>query len=412
LRLEGSFNPPLRAYLCGAYLFSVPVFSYSEALGLMFIPQILGAILVAFALLDVVSGLRITVPLEIGLYGLLGLWAGITYYLIGNVSAAGNLSLGSLLKVSAATLACAQLIKNENDFFIALRVFTWSILAVYYLNREDLNYLRFAGKFTADGRFAGTFANANVAAIFALTVIWSSILLLAHSHKRSMQNAVYGIPIGVSLLIIYYSGSKKGLFGLGLFVIFATRLLKSRQNRTVFQKVFPIALSIMLILFVGYFIYTSPYFFRIQQLSAGGDEGDVIRFQLFKEALSTWLMNERTFVMGVGHDNFRNFSAYQDYSHSTPFELLASNGIVGFVLFLGFLGLLFRRFIRLYKIDFECKYKNLYFAIVSYLFIFSIFLVGAILHESRELIPILGCVSAFGQYRLNRIEGLIRTRPR
>jgi hypothetical protein len=385
----------------------VPAFDYSESPGLLIIPQITGAVLVAYAIFDILKGLRITIPREIRLYGLMGLWTVISFLSV-STGEEGTRGLVSLIKVVIATLACAQLIKDENDLFTALRIFVLSILFVYYQNMSELQYLRIADKLTEADRFAGTFANANTAAVFSLTVIWISILLLLHSRKGLLRLALLFIPIGIALLIIYYSGSKKGLIGLGLFVLFFTRLLYIRQQSSFFKKSLVILISAFLIMITGYFIYTSPFFFRTERLFSTGFQSDTNRLNLAREAINVWLTNWKTFLIGVGYGKFALVSESHTYSHSTPFELLASHGIIGFFLFFGFFFLLCRKFVFLYRHTLDEEQKSDFFAILIFLFIFSFFMLAAVLHDSKELLPILGAFAAFGQYHLN-LMGQSRT---
>jgi O-antigen ligase len=393
-------NPSFRAYLVGVYLFSVPAFAYSETLGLLMIPQITGALLVAYALFDVLRNLRIQIPKEIGLYGLMGLWAIITLLFGGSPNEWRTLSLGTLIKVVIATLACAQLIKDYNDLYTALKIFVFSILFVYYQNMSDIQYLSIADKIPEMDRFAGTFSDPNNAAIFSLTVIWASILLLLHSRKGFLRGVWLLVPIAISLMIIYYSGSKKGLIGLGLFVLFLGRLMYTRQQSSVYKKGLVVLVSFALILVVGYFIYVSPFFFRLEQLLYGGSGGDINRVYLARDAINIWLRDWKTFFIGVGYDNFRFVSDLQSNSHATPLELLACNGIIGFSLFMGFFFLLFRKFIRLYRKANDPETKRIFFSIIIFLSIYTFFMLAHVLHVSRELLPIMGCLAAFGQYHL------------
>lgn len=397
-------RPTLGAYLVGAYLFSVPAFAYSESLGLMIIPQITGAILVGYALIDILHRRSLKIPLDIQLYGFMGLWALITFFLGVNTDEQRIRDLFSLLKVVIATLACAQLIKDDSDLFAALKMFVFSILLVYYQNRYDLQYLRVASQITEADRFAGTLANANTAAIYSLTVIWASVLLLLRSGKGLLRWGLLLISTGISLLIIYYSGSKKGLIGIGLFVLFLAGLLYSRQGSSIYRKGLIVLISASLVLVAGYYIYTSPFFFRMEQMFTGGSGSDINRWDLAGEAIHVWLMNGKTFLMGVGYGNFSLFSELQTYSHSTPLELLAGNGLIGLFLFMGFLTLLFRKFIFLYKYTDNQDQRSIVFGTLIFLAIFTVFMLAAVMHESRELLPILGALSAFGQYQVCRLS--------
>lgn len=401
--MDPVFKPKPRwgAYIIGAYLFSVPAFGYSDSTGLLVIPQVAGALLVGYALYDLLGRFRITISGEVGLYGLMGLWAGVTFFFQQGATPEDLRNLGTMIKVVVTTLACAQLIKDEDDLFIALKIFVFSILFVYYQNSGELQQLRAGGYITEQDRFAGTLTNANTAAIFSLTVLWAAMLLMVRSGFQSLKVALYLFPVGLALLIIYYSGSKKGLLGLAMLALFMVRLLYIRRKSSLWQKSLVIAVSIVLVIIVGYFIYTSPFFFRMEQLFGGfSNISDANRLDLAKEAAGVWLMNVRTFVMGVGYDQFWKFSSLGTYAHSTPLELLASNGLVGFSLFIGFLFLLWRKFLRLYRKTSEQDLKSLFFAIMIFLLIYSFFMLAAVLHESRELLPILGCLAAFGQYHL------------
>jgi O-antigen ligase len=397
-------KPTLGAYIVGAYLFSVPAFAYSESLGLLMIPQIMGALLVGYAALDILGKLKVKIPPEIGIYGLMGLVAVVTFFIGPDISEWGTMSLGTLIKVVIATLACAQLIKNDTDFFLALKIFVLSILVAFYQNMGDLQSLRIADKIPEMDRFAGTFTDPNTAAIFSLTVVWACLLLFLHVRKGFLSRAWLLVPLVISLVIIYYSGSKKGLMGLGLFALFFARLLYIQQRASRYKKSLVLVMASVLIVAAGYFIYISPFFFRIQQLIYGGSTGDVNRIYLARDAIGIWLMNVRTFLIGVGYDNFRFVSELQTNSHSTPLEILACNGIIGLSLFMAFLFLLFRKFYLLYKQALTPESKRTFYLIIIFLIIYSFFMLAHVLHASRELLPILGGLAAYGQYHLNRIR--------
>jgi O-antigen ligase len=389
------------AYLVGIYLFSVPAFAYSEFLGLSIIPQVLGALLVTLAIFDIIGNQTIKIPFEIQLYGFLGLWAAATF--IFNSNSSDWHSLGTFIKVVFATLACAQLLKDETDFFVALRIFVFSILFVFYQNINDLRYLRIAEQITETDRFAGTLANANTAAIFSLTIIWVSIMLFLRSRKGLSEWILFVIPTGISLVIIYYSGSKKGLIGIGIFALFLTRLLYLRMQSSLYKKSLVILVSALLLIVAGYFIYSSPFFFRIENLFRGESVADSNRIDLATDAIRVWLMNLRTFFLGVGYDNFRSFSHLQDYAHSTPLELVASNGLIGFSLFIGFLFLLLRKFYFLYRRTLAQEVNSTFFVIIIFLALYTFFMAVAVLHDSRELMPIMGALAAFGQFHARRL---------
>lgn len=191
---------------------------------------------------------------------------------------------------------------------------------------------------------------------------------------------------------------------MGIFALFCARLSYIRQHSSFYKKSIIMLISSFLIIIAGYFIYASPFFFRMEQLVYGGSASDINRLTLIQEAIGVWLINLKTFVMGIGYDNFRLFSALQSYSHSTPLELLSCTGIVGFFLFMGFLYLLVRKFILLYKFALDRESRTIMFSILIFLFIFLFFTLAAVMHDSRELLPILGALAAFGQYHFRLLE--------
>jgi len=394
-------KPSFRAYLVGAYLFSVPVFAYSESLGLLIIPQIMGILLTSYAILDILRNIKIKIPLEIQLYGLLGLWAASTFIFAISKDEMQIKALGTLIKVVIATLACTQLIKDETDLLKALKIFILSSFVVYYLNRHELLLLRFSDGIIGAKRLASTITNPNFAANYALTIIWASVFIFLYNRKRLLELIFFIMPIGISLLIIYHAGSKKGLIGIGLLVLFLGRLLYIRAKSSS-RKTLAILISIFLVALVVYFIFTSPFFYRLNQF--GRSKEDIERLDLAGEAINVWLMNFKTFIMGVGYDNFRLISIYHTYAHSTPFELLASSGIIGCSLFGAFLFLLFRKFAFLYRHAPTAKSKSTYFSILVLFYLFFLFMLAEPLQDSRELLPILGIIAAFGQHNILKLK--------
>ena len=402
-------RPTMGGYLVGTYLFSVAAFGFSGSPVLLVIPQIVGAALVGYALFDLLGRFRIAIPAEIGLYGLLGLWAAFTHFISPRAGEGITPGLGTLLKVVIATLACAQLVRTDGDLFTALKMFVFSVLFVYAQNVGEIRYLRMAGQVSEDERFAGTLLNANSAAIFALTIIWAALLLFLRSKKPVSTAAFLSAPIVVSLIMIYYSGSKKGLIGLALFVLFFSRLLYQRHAKTLFRRGLVVLVSSAMIVGAGYFIYTSPFFFRMGSLISGlSNVSDANRWELAREALQVWLMNGKTLLIGVGFDNFWTHSVLQTYAHSTPLELLASTGIVGLSLFLGYLGLLARKFLRLYQWTPDAGSKSIYFAINIMFLIFAFFMVAAVVYDAKEMMPIFGSLAGWGHVQLQQLG---RMRP-
>ena len=391
----------LGSYFVGAYLFSVPAFSYSETLNLTFIPQLIAACVVILAIFDILQTGKFNLSTSIKLYGYFVLWTVIAFILAGDWTYGE--SLFTLIKVGFIVLAVSQLIKNEKDFLMAVMIFNFSIILVFYFNRDLISNLQKASRVSGDDRFAGTLTNSNAAAMYALSILWSGITLLFSKETKQILKLVTVITIAISLWMIIYSGSKKGLIGVILFAMF-TGWLFIQENKHSFWKT--MLASIMALSLIGvtiFYVYNSPFFERMETMINGDTHSTAHRIYLINAAIDTWLDGGKTFLAGVGHENFKDMNLLGKYSHSTITETLVASGIIGFLLYFGSLFFMIRQFNHLRNITLGSGHFSTVFFCLILILLFLFFNSAAVMYDSRDFWPLMGVMSSYGLY-ISKLE--------
>jgi O-antigen ligase len=387
-------KPTVGSYLVGAYLFSVPTFAYSGDLGLNFIPQALGLIVIFYASLNFFQTRRINIPYEIILYTLFVFWLTYTYFLAGEFQSID--SLFTSVKVGLITLGVTQLIKSDTDFYNAILIYGLSIPFVVYLNYETIIYLSIANKITDADRFGGTLANANVAAMYAISIVWVLSSLLFRPKTNFIFRLLFIVFIGIALFILFFSGSKKGYIGIALFVFLEVWLFVQKNKSSFLKLAITLIFGIVLIVSIVYFIYSSPFYSRLVRMIQDTDTGSTgARIYAFKAAIHLWLDNVHNFFLGIGHGNFQNHNLLGIYSHSTISEILVSSGIIGFSVYFGALGLLLKNLYVQSKLISKTIHFHSVFSCVIFILIFLTFNATAVLYSERGLWPLIGIIAAY-----------------
>ncbi|MCX6239697.1 MAG: O-antigen ligase family protein [Bacteroidia bacterium] len=386
----------LGSYLVGAYLFSVPAFSYSETMNLTFIPQVIAALVVMLAIFDITKTGKFNLSADIKLYGYFVLWTVIAFILAGDWTYGE--SLLTLIKIGFIVLAVSQLIKNEKDFLMAITIFNFSIVLVYYFNQDLIGNLQKATKVTGDDRFAGTLTNSNVAAMYALSILWSGIILLFSTQTKTVIKVITILTVAVALWIIVFSGSKKGLIGVVLFALFTGWLFIQKNKHSFWKLLLASILALALISLTLYYVYNSPFFDRMQTMVNGDTHSTAHRIYLINAAIDTWLDSGKTFLAGVGHENFKDMNLLGKYSHSTITETLVASGIIGFVLYFGSLFFLIRKFNTLRNLTLGSRHFSTAFFCLMHILLFLFFNTAAVMYDSRDFWPLMAVMSSYGMY--------------
>lgn len=183
--------------------------------------------------------------------------------------------------------------------------------------------IAFSGKIE---RYSSITKNSNG---FAFQLLFSSVAALYFWDRGKLMTKV--IILGLLAFFLYYisiSGSRKSLVSFAVVImswIFFS--FKLKKQISYFFAIFLIGAI------AGSYLYTlledTAVFVRFSQLedNTGGTD---IRKSLYAEAFEVFKSSP---VVGVGLNNFREYSYSGLYAHSNYMELLADTGIIGFVLF-------------------------------------------------------------------------------
>jgi len=182
------------------------------------------------------------------------------------------------------------------------------------------------------GRFSGTMTNANLLAIIIIFIVFFYSL---YEQKEKKPSAIlFTIVIGISLIIILATGSRKGLL-LGSLITFIS--IRSFARR---QKKYYLALLIFLPIISLYIIQTGYFnnLIAIERLKESisffntgvGDSSTKFRWSFIEIAYDIFNKNV---AIGVGIDAFQHYTALGLYAHNNYLEILADLGLVGFVLY-------------------------------------------------------------------------------
>ena len=155
--------------------------------------------------------------------------------------------------------------------------------------------------------------------------------------KGKSSDKGFLIRLLVSLLFLYVivlSASRKSLLAGGMFFILWIILYLrgsefNTQNRIRLVNYVVIALGVSAVIYylINFFSGTSAYT-RMVQLVTEGDEN--IRVQMYKDAIEFW--KERP-IFGIGFQQYRVWSQYNTFSHSSYAEVLACTGTIGMLIF-------------------------------------------------------------------------------
>ncbi len=246
-------------------------------------------------------------------------------------------------------------------FFIDPILVFW--LAASYLKRDDINWLiggltgsslivsahaiyqKIVGQVTADGRVVGIFGySPNYLALFLapIAVLLTAYCLQFAAQKKYRWFVVSCLPLAVSLIALYLSGSRGGLLALGGGIVFY--LIVKFWPKIKLKLWLKIGLGII----IAASIITAGWIFR-PDFSLRGDvpsrviSSNNVRFQIWQASVE---LGTKHPVLGVGLGNFQN--AFADLTikrinfdnYIIPWALSPHNLFLMFWLTTGALGLI------------------------------------------------------------------------
>lgn len=193
-----------------------------------------------------------------------------------------------------------------------------------------------------EGRAAGWVGNSN---LFALSLSYAAFVIWCSPQKLPMwMHAMAGFFAFYSFA---FSGSRKTLLVLGVaaFAVVAWGISRIRKPSTWAMLAGGVILCILLL---GYIqahsidvmesLNSISSVKRMMRFFTGSkDVQEHIRQDMIWEALELWKQSP---IIGHGSSQFSVVSSYEGYSHNNYSEILANYGLVGFILYYSFHGIL------------------------------------------------------------------------
>lgn len=236
-------------------------------------------------------------------------------------------------------LLFSYIVRNKNDVKILLYILEFSafLVAIYTLNfygTAEFSRLLHEGK-----RFGNEFANSNAIGVFIVT----GVLACVYDILFIKVNIFKSFLIFPCVYIIAYSGSRKALIALavGSFLLWIRRF----KGKNVFTTVIKSIIAIAFIVLIGAEILSLPIFSMILEridliryFNSDNvrtlDHASYLRKIYIIIGISAFL---RSPIWGIGIGN-TNTLIYQRvgrfaYTHNNYVEMLASLGIIGFVIY-------------------------------------------------------------------------------
>lgn len=229
-----------------------------------------------------------------------------------------------------------------------------------------------------------------------IAYLWSKGLIY------KILSIVY-IPLAFSNIAL--SGSRKGFIGVALFItlFFISAYLPSLSKKNIARVV--ISLFVILSLaFVIYKwvvpIYSDAILFERLFQSYDNDESAIIRAGMYRQAFE--ILREYP-LFGVGYDNYKYFSTFGVFSHSTYAEVLSCTGIIGTIIYFSIYISIMRKLLKLYIVKFKQKLPITIEGILISFFIVNLFFAAVRIDLYDPVIYVFFACMA-GYYDINKGE--------
>ena len=383
---------------CALAIGSGPILSTNESLSI--VPQILsllGAGLAALTLLKGIPRFHIS------------LLAYVTLVVFWGITLLSDPDLWpyyqSLLKVCLFAIACYFAFRSRQHLLILFGVYAATGAITVPLNWHQLQALGASmevSQLSDKDRFAGTFQNANVASIYGVLLMLSG-LIMGFSIKKWWRWPLTLIGLLAGLLICFFSGSRKGMLGVGLlFLIVPWMAAQSGRNgrRSSLKIIFFVIISLAL---GGLLLSQLPFTDRLLvpfKEGVAAESSSRERFAMLQKAVELWGTSP---LLGCGFEGFRRLSGFDTYSHTTLGEVLCNAGLFG----LGLLGVFYIvpgiQLWRLIRNGAASGLSQIAIALLGFWAIFILFSFFAVMFDSPcEFVPIYAAICGFLQSNRGR----------
>ena len=305
--------------------------------------RLLGGVL---ALLAISSWLRRRggIPAEVALFGAFIAWGVLTGFLSATnqsfVLAYGRLLSQELILAFALT---EYVRARGSPTFVFLLLMVVPLCMFWYA--RGAGQLVTAQEGSKGSRLTSFTANPNTAASLCLYGLFGVAYFLWNRKKQGLVLwPLLALPFAASSLV--FSGSRKNLVSVGVFVLMWAFLTYGRAKNSRLRSVLSLLVVAAALYGAGRFIVeNTPVGERFRQTSLD-PRLSTVRYNLYEEG---WMMFLESPFQGVGLGNFVAHSSTGKYSHSDFMEVLATTGLVGFVLYFSIYLVLWRRLRRVLR---------------------------------------------------------------
>jgi len=313
--------------------------------GLSSLNRPLGGVL---ALLALSSWLRRRdrIPAEVVLFGAFIAWAVLTGFLFaGNPDLA--LAYGRLMSQELVlAFALAAYVRERGRPSVAFLLLLVAPLGLYWYARAQGQLVTAQAGGRGDSwRLASFMGNPNAAATLCLYGLFAVAYFLWSRRKPGLVLwPLLVLPFIAIQLVL--SGSRKNLLSFGIFVLMWAFLTYGRAKASRVRMVLLLLVIATALYAGGRFVMENTHAGDRFRKAASDPRLDTGRYALYLEG---WAMFLQAPVQGVGLGNFVANSSTGLYAHSDVMEVLATTGLVGFVLYFSIYLVLWLRLRRVLK---------------------------------------------------------------
>lgn len=206
-------------------------------------------------------------------------------------------------------------------------------------------------------RVMGITSNPNIFGLFMIYAIFGVAFLWKEANKKLRIFLVSVVVL--SFYGIISAASRKSMISVGVFLsLWAVLLFVSEKN---FLKISVFVVSIM---FVSYFIYNVFYLDSIMMLRFGyAEESGKGRYNIATEGFKLFKSSP---LIGVGLGTFQEYSDSGKYAHNDFFELIATLGLFGLIIYVSIYYWLIS---TINKVKKNVKNKNVIYILNTFIFI-------------------------------------------
>jgi len=281
--------------------------------------------------------------------------------------------------VLVGTLCCSAYINNEDDvdWFLKSLVWAGTFAAIRFTLYTPWKQILSSGYYIR-GMFASLLDGVTNYNSYSTHLMYVSVVSLYYVFFKNEKK--YAFPSAILLIMQALSGSRKNLIVLliiTLFMVFAQGNIK-KKVKYLFIVILCVGVAIYAFNNVAFLNKYSKVFMDLFLSFFGNtvvDNSTLERTYLIQTALKVWIENP---IIGVGWENFALYNDLNLLAHNNYLELLASLGVIGFVIY-------YSNYVRLFWDSIQKKYDQPINRLMQS-FIMSLFIIeiGSVTATSRE----------------------------